>query len=85
MMVQYASLAIAAGTVNTVACVFADVPVSSEPRANDAYDGSAMTRSGFQAARLARSHHRRDGLCPGGKSAHGALRYDERRAPLRVQ
>lgn len=43
-MVQYASLAIAAGMVNHVVCVFADVPLSEGRSSGAAYGGMAPSR-----------------------------------------
>jgi acetyl-CoA acetyltransferase len=47
-MVQYASLAIAAGMATTVACVYADAPLRPDRSTGDAYVGAARQRAGVE-------------------------------------
>ncbi|WP_322762173.1 thiolase family protein [Frankia sp. Cr2] len=48
-MVQYASMAVAAGMADVVACVFADAPLREKVPGGSAYSGSASRASGWRA------------------------------------
>ena len=56
-MVQYASMAIESGMAQTVACVFADAPLSPGLTASDVYNGSRLVPAGYRATRLASGVH----------------------------
>ncbi|HEY8532641.1 MAG TPA: thiolase family protein [Micromonospora sp.] len=48
-MVQYASMAIAAGMANVVACVYADTPLAEGKRTGDSYSGQQRALQGVGA------------------------------------
>jgi acetyl-CoA acetyltransferase len=54
-MIQYASMAVQSGMVDTVACVWADSPLAENKGGGDAYRESASIPRGFQGLRASSS------------------------------